>query len=76
MRYGIVSEKMIPAAKLHGNAKTSHALVPASTTNGGTPKRRQLRTPAANPTRANKMEWTRFLANKTVLIGVGERNNN
>ena len=60
MRYGIVSEKMIPAAKLHGNAKTSHAPVAASATNGRTPKRRQLRTPAANPTRTNNPEWSRF----------------
>jgi hypothetical protein len=76
MRYGIASERMIPAAKLHGSAKTSHAPVSANTTNGGTPNRRQTRVPATNPTRANKMEWRRFLANKTVLIGVGERNNN
>src|ERR1700728_322875 len=76
MRYGVVSERMIPAAKLHGSAKTSHAPVAASTTNGGTPIRKLARAPAASATRTNKTEWSRFLASRTVLIGVGEMNNN
>src|SRR5579859_8042303 len=76
MRYGIVSEKIVPAAKLQGSAKTSHAPVAANTANDGTPNRRQTRTPAAHPTTAKRIECSRFFASKTVLIGVGERNNN
>ncbi len=68
----MVSDRMFPAARLHGSAKSSHAPSAASSAAGGTPTRRQPRATAAHATRMKSAPCSRFLARKPCGWGWGK----